>query len=218
MKTRGLAILSMLLFCLTVSVDAQLPEFELTLRATWIDSVGSSPEFEDLEQDFIAEFDSDTGFGVGINAYLTDAVSAEFTATLVEPDLEVTLFGDDGPRSGPALEMIPLTLGLQYHVRPVRWMNLYAGGGVAYIVFDDVDLGGLDQFDVESIEVDDEVGFMANIGVTFEVIRNLGINLDARYLGVEPDATVSFDRGDFVADRTIEFNPLMLSAGLSWKF
>lgn len=218
MKVRGLVYLSFFLLAMAGSVAAQLPDLEVTVRATRIDMVGSSPEFEDLEQDFTAEFDAETGFGIGLNAYFTDAISAELTATFIEPDLALTLFADDGPRSARKLEMIPLTLGLQYHVRPVRWMDLYAGGGAAYILFDDVDIADLGLFDVQSVEVDDEVGFMANLGVTFEVVRNLGINLDARYLGVEPDATVSFDRGDFTAERRIEFNPLMISAGLSWKF
>lgn len=210
---------SVLLFAGASSLWAQRPAIEITARATRMEITGSSAAFVDLEQDFSSEFETDTGFGLGVNVFLTDSVSAEVTATLLEPDLLVTVFADDGPRSLMPVEIIPITLGLQYHFRPVRWLDVYAGAGAAYILFDDIDdTGDIGLFDVESIEVDDEVGFMANLGVTFELLRNLGLNIDARYLGVEPDATVAFDRGDFTAERRIDFNPVLISVGVSWRF
>lgn len=217
-KTHRILAASALLLAAS-SASAQLPAIEITARATRMEVTGSSDRFVDLEQDFTAEFEPETGFGLGVNVFLSDSVSVETTASLVEPDARITLFAGDGPTSLFPIEMIPVTIGLQYHFRPVRWLDVYVGGGGAYILFEDIDdLGDLALQDVGSIEIDDQAGFMVNVGATFELRGSLGLNVDAKYLAVEPDATVSFVRGDFVADRRVDFNPVMLSAGVSWRF
>ena len=219
MKMHRILTTSILLLAGASSLLAQRPEIEITARATRMEISGSSDSFGDPEQDFISEFDTDTGFGLGVNVFLTDSFSVETTATLLEPDFGVRLFDDDGPIGLQPVEIIPITLGVQYHIRPVRWLDVYAGVGGAYIFIDDVNVpGNLALEDVGSLEIDDEAGFMANIGVTFELRGSLGLNIDARYLGVEPDASISFIRGDFETDRTIEFNPVLLSAGIAWRF
>ncbi len=210
---------SVLLFAGASSVWAQRPVIEITARAVRMEVSESNRGFSDPEQDFTAEFQSATGAGLGVNVFLTDSISVETTVALIEPDLRISLFADDGPQNVFPLEMIPITIGIQYHIRPVRWLDIYAGAGGAYILVDDIDdFGNLALRDVNRIEIDDESGFMVNLGVTVELRGSLGLNIDAKYLGIEPDATVGFDRGDFVDVQKIDFKPVMLSAGVSWRF
>ena len=198
---------------------AQSPNFEVTLRAAYIEVTGSGNQFEDLEQDFTAEFDTASGYGLGFNYYFLDAFSAEVTASAIEPDFAVTLFNEDGPGSAEALQIIPLTAGIQYHFRRERRVDPYVGVGAAYILFDELkDVEALNQRDVESIELDDEVGFMANAGVSVGFLKRFALNLDAKYIELKPEATVTFERGDFVAVKRIEFSPVLISAGVAWRF
>ena len=201
-----------------LSLMAQSQNFEVTVRAAYIEVTGSANQFEDLEQDFTAEFDTSAGYGLGFNYYFWDALSAEVTASVIEPDFAVTLFDEDGPGAVESLQLIPLTAGLQYHFRRGRRLDPYIGAGAAYILFDDLQVEQLAQRDVESVELDDEVGFMANAGVSVGFLKRFALNIDAKYIEVKPEATVTFDRGDFVAVRQIEFSPVLISAGLAWRF
>lgn len=219
MKMHRFLAASVLLLAGASSVWAQRPDIEITARAVRMEVTGTNPGFIDPEQDFTSEIEVATGVGLGVNLFLTDSISFETTVTLIESDLLISLFADDGPRAVYPNEMIPITLGFQYHVRPVRWLDLYAGAGGAYILFEDVDdVGNLAREDVNRIEIDDKTGFMANIGATFELRGSLGLNIDFKYLDVEPDVTIGFDRGDFVDERKATFDPVMISAGVAWRF
>lgn len=219
MKTKVLIAGTLLMLFGNSYLVAQSPNFEVTVRAAYIEVTGSGNRFENIEQDFTAEFDTAAGYGLGLNYYFWDALSAEVTASVIEPDFAVTLFEEDGPGSAEALQMIPLTAGIQYHFRRQRRVDPYIGVGAAYILFDDLQgVEALAQRDVESIKLDDEVGFMANAGVSVGIFRRFALNLDAKYIEVKPEAVVTFDRGDFVAARQIEFSPVLISAGLAWRF
>ena len=75
-----------------------------------------STDFEDGE---IAEFDSEQGYGLGLNVFWSNRVSTEFAASVVEPDLALRATDPSIP-SGVVggLEMMPLTATLQFHFNP----------------------------------------------------------------------------------------------------
>jgi outer membrane protein W len=219
MRLSRFAVPFLVLF-LSVPLFAQNRAFELLGYATWVDLSGDQvfrgPTTVD---DFRLNFNSDRGWGGGINVFWGNRISTEFAVAVVSPEATLTpgntaippfIVGD--------LEMIPITVTLQWHFAPGARINPYIGAGAAYVLFDQVDrVGDITGIGVRQIDFDDDVGFLANAGVTFNLGRNFGINLDAKYVPVRTSATAVFVTGPGQAF-DFDVNPLMLSAGIRLGF
>jgi outer membrane protein len=201
-----------------VPAAAQDRSVDIIGNVSWVDISGDNT-FEGSIDDFDVEFDSDMGYGLGINVFWGERVSTEFAASLISP--EVTFNPTNGGVPGflaGDLEMIPITATLQYHFAPNSRIDPYVGAGAAYVLFDDIDDSeDLDDIDVDSIEFDDDAGFVVNAGVDFSFSDSFALNLDAKYVPVEASANATFASGPGQAF-DVEVNPLILSAGLRLKF
>ena len=194
-------------------------QVELIPRFSWIDT----DAHEDIEGDPDAnrlrmELEDETGFGVAVNFYLGSRVSAEVGLSLVQPDVIITETND---QSGAFVntfdtEVIPVTAVLQYHFNPDGPFDFYIGGGVAYVLVDNVEGDSVDDASFDSIELDEDAGFAANIGFNFWFSDSFGLNVDAKYVPLESSANVVFGSGETATD--ISINPLILSGGLSLRF
>ena len=216
---RNRLLILALLTLAALPLCGQNRSFELIPRATWLDSTGDI-DLDEEDENFGIEFDSETGYGLALNFYVTDRLSLEVGAAVIEPDFVIAFADSDG--SGGAtdgLELIPVTAALQFHLGGGGAFDPYVGVGGAYILFDDLDdFSDLTDDDVEAIELDDEIGLMFNAGLNIGLGQSLALNLDAKYAMIEPDFVVTFDRGDFTETQEAEFNPLIVSAGLSFRF
>lgn len=187
--------------------------------ATWVDPSGDSVFDADGLDDARVEFDSAQGFGVAVNVFFSNRISAEFAASVVEPDVA---FRSDNPifpfLTGGELEMIPITATLQFHFNPEGRIDPYVGVGAAYVLFDRVDnFGDVGGIDVDAIDFDDDVGLVVNAGLTFDITPNFAIYLDGKYVPVSTSATASFATGPGTSTE-IDINPLILSAGIGFQF
>lgn len=187
--------------------------------ATWVDPSGDSVFDADGVDDARVEFDSEQGFGVAVNVFFSNRISAEFAASVVEPDV---VFRSDNPAfpflTGGQLEMIPITATLQFHFNPEGRVDPYIGAGAAYVLFDRVDnFGDVGGIDVDAIDFDDDVGLVVNAGLTFDITPSFAVYLDGKYVPVSSSATASFATGPGTATE-IDINPLILSAGLGFQF
>lgn len=219
MKTRILLIASLVLI-LAVPAFAQTRSLDLTGYVSWVDPNGEGAfeggtTFDDVNIDF----ESEMGYGLGLNAFFSDRISVEFAATKVSSDVA---FRSSNPAipvfTGGALEMIPITATLQFHFNPAGRFDPYIGAGAAYVLFDDLDSeDDLDDLDIDSIELEDDAGFVANAGVSIDLTRTFALVLDAKYVPVSSAATAVFASGPGVAT-DVDINPLILSAGLSLQF
>ena len=193
---------------------AQSRSVDLTGWIAFVDPSGST-DFEDGEA---AEFDSEQGYGLGINVFWSSRISTEFAAYLVEPDLSLRS-NDPAIPSGVvgSLEMMPLTGTLQFHLNPDGRVDPYIGAGVAYVLFDQVEGESLGDIGFDSIDFDDDYGFLFNAGVSIDITPTFAINLDAKYVPVSAAATAVI--GGIETDATdFDVNPLILSAGVSLQF
>ncbi|HUP64286.1 MAG TPA: OmpW family outer membrane protein [Thermoanaerobaculia bacterium] len=195
---------------------AQSRSVDLTAWVTWVDPSGHNT-FEDFDgtDDLDVRLDTAQGFGVGLNVFLSNRISAEFAVSLFEPDVELAI---SNPALAPlvgSLEMMPITGTLQFHFNPDGRIDPYIGAGVAYVLFDEI--ADFDDVDLDAIDFDDDYGFLVNAGVSFDITPNFAINLDAKYVPVESAArAVVGGVGSDALD--IEINPLILSVGLSFQF
>lgn len=217
--TRLAVITAVVTLLLSAPALAQDRSIDISVFGTWVDSSGRSTfqigdDISNLEE---VEFDSDFGYGLAVNVFWTPRISTEFAAALLEPDFIISERPRAVTRIEP-LEMMPLTAVLQYHFSPRSTLDFYVGAGAAYVIFDEIeDTDDIDDIEFDSIDFDDDVGLVVNAGLGWAFTPAFGLYLDAKYVPLDAAATA------VVAGRPrdaqeIKVDPLMLSAGLTFRF
>lgn len=135
-------------------------------------------------------------------------------------DLAASLGAD--PKLGDT-KHLPPTLSLQYYFAPGAAFRPYAGIGVNYTTFFsesgtgtlEAALGG-----PSDLSISDSLGLALQLGADFDVTDNLFLNLSVRYIQIEADATIrtQTDAGQVVSRIKADIDPMVLSAGLGFRF
>jgi outer membrane protein len=107
---------------------------------------------------------------------------------------------------------LPPTLTLQYHLMPQSRISPYVGVGLNTTFF--YGYGGNPSAPVNRVRVDASVGVAPNIGVDYEIAPNWLLNLDAKWILMQPD--VSVNSGLVRAQANI--NPFVISAAVRYRF
>ena len=195
-----------------VPMSAQSRSFDLTAYAAWVDTSSEGTFNEDDPVDI--SFDGTLGYGIGANVFWGGRISTEFAIVRVDSDVSF----DDGVTTDDATaEMMPVTGVLQFHFAPDAMIDPYIGAGAAYVLIDDVDRPDeLPNLDFERLDFNDDVGLALNAGIGIRFAQNFGLTLDAKYVPLESSATAVTTTGD--EEVRFDINPVILSAGLSWRF
>jgi outer membrane protein len=158
---------------------------------------------------------------VDFTYFFTKNIAAELILTYPQKH-DVTL---GGSKIGD-VKHLPPVLTLQYHFIPDGTIRPYAGIGVNYTRFMDVDLdagrtpqlggaGGI-PLDVER----DSFGLSGQIGVDFKVAPNWFINLDVKYVDIDTEVKVKNSSpvlpGAKVTD--LQIDPWLYSVGVGYRF
>jgi outer membrane protein len=106
---------------------------------------------------------------------------------------------------------LPPTLLAQYHFTQFGPLKPYMGAGVNYTRFGSRNLGGANQYSVEK----SSVGYAAQIGTDYMLTKNLGLNLDVKYLQIETDVIVN---SSGASAGTLKLSPIATSVGVTYKF
>lgn len=110
---------------------------------------------------------------------------------------------------------LPPTFSFQYHFLPDGTFRPYAGLGLNYTVFFDekLDQTILDGFD---LKIDGSFGLAAQLGADIKLSDKWLLNVDLRYIQIEPDATLS---GGGSSDTSkIDINPMVYSISVGYMF
>ena len=107
---------------------------------------------------------------------------------------------------------LPPTLTVQYHLMPQSRISPYVGVGLNTTFF--YGYGGNPSAPVNRVRVDTTVGVAPNIGVDYEIAPNWLLNLDAKWILMQPD--VSVNSGFIRAQANI--NPFVISAAVRYRF
>lgn len=174
--------------------------------ATYVDLSGGDVILGDDSANL--NFDTDQGFGLGINLFLTRRLSAEFTASEIKPDGRLSS-GDQIVDT--QLDMLPITAVAQYHFNPEGRLDPYVGMGIAYIIFDEFTSKDPD-VDFSDVDVRNDYGAVFNAGLSFEFGFGFSVMGDIKYVPVENKITTT------VGETKFDFNPLIISAGLAVRF
>jgi outer membrane protein len=175
--------------------------------------VAASTTSETVDGDASLAFEDGRGFGLSLNHFWTSHLSTELGATALSYDGTIEI-GNVEALDLESLDVIAVTGVAQWHfggagarIRP------YVGGGVAYVMADDLESNDLDLADIGTVEIDSAVGWVANAGATFALTPRIGIGVDAKYISYRPDSAPA--GGEAVE---LELDPIVVSAGIRFRF
>ena len=111
------------------------------------------------------------------------------------------------------LKHLPPTLTAQYHFDPVSGFKPYVGAGVNFTNFSSVEITHptAGPLDVKR----QSYGLALQVGVDYELAKNLYLNLDVKKVQIKTDVSVQSSGatlGSFKVD------PLLVGVGLGWRF
>jgi outer membrane protein W len=172
----------------------------------------STSQFEDSEINdagdiFDVEFDEDMGVGILYNRFWTNSFSTEFAYQRLGADL--TLSFQDISEDVGSLDLDMLTATGQLHFARGSMISPYIGAGVAYV---SGEAGAIDGSELENADLENEVDFLANAGLNVGLGRSLVIFLDGKYVMYEARGEGDPD------DDALDVNPLIIAAGIKWRF
>lgn len=201
MIKRTIIIVSLLLLPLTA--NAQMNEFGVFISTSQLDE----SEIEDAGDVFDVEFDEDMGVGILYNRFWFGGFSTEFAYQRLGADL--TLTAEDVVEDIGELDLDVLSATAQLHFGRGGMFDPYIGGGLAYI---SGEAGSIDEDELETVDLENEIEFLANAGLTVGLGRSFAVFLDGKYIVYEA-------RGEGDPDsEALELNPLVISGGVKWRF
>lgn len=201
MLRRAVVLLAFLL--LPLSATAQMNDLGVFISTSQFED----NEIEDAGDIFDAEFDEDMGLGVLYNRFWTNSFSTEFAYQRLGADLTVSL--DDVTDDVSELDLDVLSATAQFHFLRGGLISPYIGAGVAYI---SGEAGAIDSDELDSVDLENEIDFLANAGINVGLGRGFAVFLDGKYIMYE---AIGEDSPD---DEALELNPLVLSAGIKFRF
>lgn len=154
------------------------------------------------------------GVAVGSNLQAFANISYMFSDNLAVELLASTPFthtiSATGALSGDiaTAKQLPPTLSVQYHFSPTSSISPYIGAGLNYTIFFDEQATAV----INSIKLDNSLGFALQVGADFEIQNDWFANLDLRYINIETTATTNLGTVD------VKINPWVLSAGIGFRF
>ena len=207
-----------LIILLSLAVPASAADrfIDLSGFATWVDP-NSEGTFDRAPDVFDVDLGDEVGFGASVNVFWGDRFSTEFAISQVESPFQLSARERVVNVSDVDVNMIPITGILQWHLAPNGTIDPYVGAGVAYIVFggdlDDDNTGNLALDDIEG----NDLGFVVNGGLSLALGSNFAIFGDVKYIptATAAQAVLNDDEG---TEAEIEISPIIVSAGLSFRF
>lgn len=168
-----------------------------------------------------AEVDDDTQLGLTFTYMLTNHIGVGLlAATPFEHDLKADL-GAVTVDAGSS-KQLPPTVTLQYFpMDSTAKFQPYVGVGINYTTFFDEDVDReLETALLETggdLELDDSLGWSAQIGFDYAIDEHWLLNASVWYIDLETDAKFKFDGGT-VVKTDVDVDPLVYMIGIGYKF
>jgi outer membrane protein len=199
---RGLAVLVVLTAATTALPIAQAREAGDWIVRGGIHNIDPKSDNSDI-------VDVDDAYGISLSGtyMFSPAWGVEILASLpFEHDIGLK----DGTKVGETRHLPP-TVSIQYHFPLSETIHPFVGAGVNYTLFFDEKTTG--PLEGSKLTLDDSIGLAFQLGMDFDVGRNVTLNLDARYIDIETDAEL-----DGAKIATVEIDPLAYGLTLGWRF
>ncbi len=148
------------------------------------------------------------GFAAFGEKFWSESLSTRLEARFLQPAAFVS-----GVDLG-TLGIEPLALTMRYHLAPQARFSPYAGAGVAYVRFGDLD----DQFgDDVDVTFDAETAFVGEAGVRLRLHERIYFDFGVTYMPVDATPQIHRSAGVVLPDK-VKINPIVLGGAASWRF
>ncbi len=144
-----------------------------------------------------------------ITYFFTENIAAELILATSPHDLKLK-GSDAGDLDLGDTMILPPTLTLQYHFTPNNQFSPYVGAGINYTLPYAEDAGR----DVSKLQADGSFGWALQAGADYWFDEHWGVNIDVKKIWVDVDASVN--SGAITGN--VELNPLIVGAGVSYRF
>lgn len=145
---------------------------------------------------------------VDVTYFLTNNIAAELIAATAQHEIHA------GTLNVGNTWILPPTVTLQYHFTPDSQFSPYIGAGINYSMFYGEDEGT----GFTDLDVDGGFGFAVQAGFDYWINENWGLNLDAKYIDLDVDVDTNLGGTTPLSADDVELNPLIIGAGVSYKF
>lgn len=169
--------------------------------------------------DLEVEVEEGTALGLTAAYFVTDNIAIELLAsTPFSHDLSVDSSTPNigNPDIGE-IKHLPPTLSVQYHF-DAGALRPYVGAGINYtLFFDESTDGEIEAVGFDDLELDDSVGPAVQIGADYELGNGWLLNLDARYIDIDTEATLTGPGGARLKT-DVDIDPYVFSLGVGYRF
>ncbi len=108
----------------------------------------------------------------------------------------------------------PLIAGVNFHLTPDRWVDLYLGPQVALVEYSEVDFFATPGSAGTSVSIDRDLGFGAIVGLDVPLgeNRHWAVQTSLRYLATSMEGSTAGNRVD------VDFDPMIFSLGIGYRW
>jgi outer membrane protein len=143
--------------------------------------------------------------------FITKNISAELVLALTKHDIMVA----DGGLNAGSVWLLPPSLLVKYHFLPDAKISPYVGFGMNVVMpFDEklsASVNGA-YTSVGDFKVDSSVGWVAQVGADIPIMKNVYLNVDAKYYNTETKMTALGNKYN------LDINPVILGTGIGVRF
>jgi outer membrane protein len=170
--------------------------------------------------------DSDTQLGITVEYMYTKNIGIELLAAT---PFEHTVSAKGGTLSALGLDEIadvkhlPPTLSVNYHFDTGSNFTPYVGLGINYTIFfsEEASSGLEAAVGDDDVELDDSIGWAAQVGFDYELNDKWMINASARYIDIETEAeikTPGLAAPGHKVNVDVDIDPMVYSLSVGYKF
>jgi len=199
---------SLVLWCVAAAgiVRAQAPPVDIEFFYVWSTSPGAAGPGHRLDY-------SGSGLGGGFNFRL-DNFSANVASWHSGAFLRLV---DEGQGGFGAVDVVPLSVTVQWHPLGRKWFDPYVGVGGA-VLFPSTSIFYAPGGEVLDVIVDTGVTLAAQAGFRIRVAGAIGLLLDVKYMPASLDAKLLVAEPPGTADVELDADLVSVAAGLSLRF
>lgn len=177
---------------------------------------------------FGGEFDSASGFGLGLEYRASRRVGVELTAltSKIDSQTDFDFFGLIHLGVESSLQVTPVLAQLDFHLTPDHWVDLHLGPVAGWMRYGDLEtkvrahVPGEDSVEIERVRTKDGFAWGAHIDIDVPIgQRGAFFTGGATYLNAAVKAAPGQgEAGDDGSDTIFDLNPLVLKAGFGYRF
>jgi outer membrane protein len=151
------------------------------------------------------------GFTASAEVFWSERVSTQLAGTFINP--VAILNPDDIDLNTVSLDIY--SVRARYHFTPRARFSPYAGAGVAFVSF-----GNLEERFADDIlmELDGEMAFLAEAGLRYRFRPRLFFDVSVSYMPLEGETEIVRNNRSVALPSRVSFDPVTVSAGAAWRF